>query len=161
MVRAMASHSTSFFDRTIVRWPSSTAPRVWLEPLASIAGTSKANSEPRPRSLATEIVPPSASTMRREMARPRPAPPCARVELPSACSNSSKMRCMSSLRNPGPVSETAKRTRSTSPAPGFTLTVISTPPSSVNLMALPIRLSSTWRTRPGSAVIVCGTLGAT
>ena len=66
-------------------------------------------SEPLPGWLVTEIVPPIESTRRFEMARPRPAPPCARVELPSACSNSSKMRSVSSGCSPGPVSATEKR----------------------------------------------------
>ena len=39
------------------------------------------------------------STMRFEMVRPRPVPPNLRVELPSACSNSRKMRAWSSARN--------------------------------------------------------------
>ena len=41
------------------------------------------NSEPLPKSLLTEMFPPIALTMRREMASPRPAPPWVRVDVPS------------------------------------------------------------------------------
>ena len=87
------------------------------------------------------------STMRFEIARPRPVPPNLRVAEPSACSNSRKMRAWSRGAIPMPVSRTWKR-MSPSRSPGSTMTA--TPPCSVNLMALPARLSSTWRSRAAS-----------
>ena len=156
----MASASMAFFDRITARRPDSTFWRFCGASVADMAGISKTNSDPSPSRLDTEIVPPMAVTRRLEMARPRPAPPCARVDVPSDCSNSSKMRSMSSSRRPGPVSVTVKHMRSVvSVRARATLT--STPPVSVNLMALPMRLSSTCLTLPGSAVIICGTSGST
>ena len=69
------------------------------------------------------------------------------VELPSACSNSWKMRACASGAMPMPVSRTWKLT-SPACAPGSA--TIATPPRSVNFTALPARLSSTWRSRGAS-----------
>ena len=109
------------------------------------------------RALEPRCVPPMRSTMRREIASPRPVPPNLRVVPPSACSNSSKMRACASGAMPMPVSRTAKRDLARR-APGST--TIATPPCSVNFTALPARLSSTWRsraaspmTRPGRRVV--------
>ena len=77
------------------------------------------------------------------MARPSPAPPCARVDVPSACSNSSKMRSMSSCRQSRTGVGDGEADRSGGARSGPASTLTSTPPLSVNLMALPIRLSST------------------
>ena len=70
-------------------------------------------------------------------------------------------RCgsMSSGAMPGPVSLTVKRMAGAGPRRRTIVTATSTPPLSVNLMALPIRLSSTWRSRPGSAVMIVRHVG--
>ena len=81
----------------------------------------------------------------------RPAPP-------SACSNSRKMRACCSGAMPMPVSRTWN-TISPGAAPGSTMTL--TPPASVNLMALPARLSSTWRSRVGSPMTRSGNRSST
>ena len=72
-------------------------------------------------------------------------PPFLRVELLSTCWNSSKMRFWSSGAMPGPVSRTAM-----SKKPSAAPAAISTEPLSVNLMALPTRLSSTCVSRRSS-----------
>src|SRR5262245_16198971 len=79
------------------------------------------------------------------MARPRPVPPLALVLELSTWWNCSKIRSCWSSGIPGPVSvtETAKRPLR---APAAMLTS----PASVNLMALPTRLSSTWVRRCSS-----------
>ena len=70
------------------------------------------------------------STMRLEMASPRPVPPNLRVEEPSACSNSRKTRSWSSRLRPMPVSRTTKRM----PSPGSSGSAMTaTPPRSREL----------------------------
>ena len=60
---------------------------------------------------------------------------------------------------PIPVSRTEKRS-SAAPSPtSSTLTVSTTSPRSVNLIALPSRLMSTWRSRTGSPIRRLGTSG--
>src|SRR5665213_1294394 len=58
---------------------------------STVTGIVKENTEPCPSSDSTQSRPPCSSTMRREMARPSPVPPLARVEELSACWNSSKI----------------------------------------------------------------------
>src|SRR6476469_4937042 len=66
--------------------------------------------------------------------------------MPSlACSNSRKIRCCASGAMPMPVSRTRKEI-SLGQMPGSTISA--TPPVEVNFIALPARLSSTWRIRP-------------
>ena len=77
---------------------------------------------------------------------------------PSACSNSWKMRACCSGAMPMPVSRTSN-TISSGCAPGSTTTL--TPPVSVNLMALPARLSSTWRSRVASPITRSGSRSST
>ena len=69
-------------------------------------------------------------------------------------------RCAPGLRAlmPMPVSRTWKRTAPGS-SPGSTITA--TPPVSVNLMALPARLSSTWRRRAASPTTIAGRRSST
>ena len=63
---------------------------------------------------------------------------------------------------PMPVSVTAKRSRTASGAAGSALDRARRPrPRSVNLTALPTRLSSTWRSRPGRRARAAGTSGST
>ncbi len=94
--------------------------------------------EPRPGADSTQMRPACSSMILREIARPRPVPPLVRVVEPSSCRNSSNTRSRSSGAIPGPVSATA-----TSNAPLAAATLTATSPSSVNLIALPTRLSST------------------
>ena len=85
------------------------------------------------------------------MARPRPVPPKRReIEL-SAWANGSNSRVLTFSGMPGPLSATSTRSRVDGMSLlGCNITSTVTPPASVNLMALPIRLSSTWRNRVGS-----------
>jgi hypothetical protein len=70
------------------------------------AGSHRKNVEPTPTSLRTVMSPPMRRARRRLMARPSPAPPCARVSDMSACTNASKIGCSRSLGMPIPVSST-------------------------------------------------------
>src|SRR5215475_7190434 len=89
--------------------------------------------------------PPCISTICLAMARPRPVPPLALVRELSTWWNCSKIRSCWSSGMPGPVSvtETAKW-------PFRAPAAILTSPASVNLMALPTRLSSTCVSRCSS-----------
>src|SRR5581483_7668607 len=100
---------------------------------------------PAPNSESTVSVPPCISTMRLEIARPRPVPPFLRVLELSTCGNSSKILAWSSGAMPGPVSRTVTMKR-----PFSASARIATSPASVNLMALPARLSKTCAIRRGS-----------
>ena len=64
---------------------------------------------PWPGSLVIQISPPNASTSCREIASPRPVPPCRRVVEGSAWVNASKSRSRASGSMPTPVSETSIR----------------------------------------------------
>src|SRR5215475_2806966 len=89
--------------------------------------------------------PPCISTISLAMARPSPVPPLARVLELSTWRNFSKIRSHSSAGIPGPVSLTLTvKWPLTAPA------AMRTSPESVNLMALPTRLSSTWVRRCSS-----------
>src|SRR5580692_4527479 len=101
--------------------------------------------EPLPSSESTWMRPPCSSTMRLEIARPKPVPPFCRVEVLSTCWNSSKIFTWSSAAMPGPESRTA-----TLNAPFAAEASIATSPLSVNLIALPTRLSSTCASRRSS-----------
>ncbi len=110
---------------------------------------------PWPSSLRTAISPPSACANRRLMVRPRPVPPNCRVTELSACTNGSKIDSSFSAGMPMPLSITAMLSCGTGPddtSPATTLT----PPSWVNLMALPTRLVIVCRSRAGSERIVSG-----
>ena len=93
------------------------------------------------------MLPPIASQMARVMLRPRPVPPNLRVLELSTCTKGSKMRSSAVAAMPTPVSST----RISTPWPPLvSVTRTRTVPCSVNLTALPTRLSSTWRRRNGS-----------
>ncbi len=115
------------------------------------------------------------SSPRRARSPPRCGRPCARrcagrsrargrcrrtcaPTPPSACSNSWKMRACCSGAMPMPVSRTSNTISSGRP-PASTMTP--TPPVSVNLMALPARLSSTWRSRVASPMTRSGSRSST
>ncbi len=135
---------------------------------------------PRPSWLSTVIAPPIICTSRDEIVSPSPVPPCRRRDEASAWANGSKMCWSLSAGMPHPVSLTSKcRTqksdggRQEEPASsafcGFSFCVLhsdfcictrtrtTTSPLSVNLMALPTRLMSTWRRRSGSPTRASGT----
>ncbi len=93
--------------------------------------------------------PPRSRASRREIASPSPLPPCRRVLVESACVNGSKRRSSCSARMPMPVSATWMQ-RDRPPAPSRSRKVSTMPPSSVNLIALPTRLTRICRTRIAS-----------
>ena len=102
----------------------------------------KAKVLPRPGSLSTVIVPPIRATRRAAIDRPSPVPPYLRVVEVSSCSKARKIFSCLSGGMPMPVSLTANRTPTSSGAGSpATSTRTTTSPSSVNLMALPTRLS--------------------
>ena len=101
------------------------------------------------------------ATSRAAMVRPRPVPPYLRVVEVSSCSNAWKIFACFSGGMPMPVSVTAKRRRTSPSGAGSPAvsTSTTTSPRSVNLMALPTRLRSTWRSRPASPISASGTPG--
>ena len=105
---------------------------------------------PMPARLSTPIRPPIASTRRLQIARPSPEPPNRRRTDPSAWANGRKRIACCEGGMPMPVSRTSKRSRTDPAGAGSRATVTATRPCSVNLSALPTRLSSTWRRRVGS-----------
>ena len=118
-----------------------------------IIGSVKWNVLPAPDSLSTQIRPPIICTSVAEIVRPRPVPPNRRVVEPSAWLNASKMVACLSRGMPMPVSVTREvQHRGRSPVPALVLARArrSTSPRSVNLMALPTRLTRTCRSRTGS-----------
>ena len=119
--------------------------------LSSVVGNSMRNVEPSPRALSTWMLPPMSSIRRRTIARPRPVPPKRRVVVLSACENLSNSRGSVFGSNPMPVSCTSKHNCTLfRVALGRADTAMPTVPVSVNLMALLIKLLSTWRKRVGS-----------
>src|SRR5262245_37816056 len=112
---------------------------------STLTGTVKENVDPRPSSDSTHSRPPCISMMRLAIASPSPVPPFCLVVEESACWNSSNILAWSFSAMPGPVSCTA-----TVKAPSATDVLIETSPVSVNLMALPTRLSRTWVSRRSS-----------
>ena len=115
--------------------------------LEASMGTSSQNSEPRPCSLTTPICPFMSLANCAQMASPRPVPPYLRVVDTSTCANFSNKEPSLSEGMPIPVSRTERRSRMLSPARDSSETRTSTPPSWVNLMALPKRFSRIWRSR--------------
>ena len=118
------------------------------------AGSVKAKTAPMSDELTSASAPPILATRRREMARPSPVPACGWFSEGSACSNSSKIASRAASGTPGPESRTSKRSRAPSRA-----TRTPTPPRSVNFTALPMRLTSTCRSRAGSPTISRGVSG--
>ena len=115
---------------------------------------------PRPGSLSTHRHPPIIFTSRSEMVSPRPVPPYRRVVEPSACEKASKIFFCFSAGMPMPVSRTVKCSSSESPSRLSRSARTTISPRSVNLTALPTRLTTTWRNRPASPCSASGTLGA-
>ncbi len=116
------------------------------------AESSSQKVEPSPSRL-TKPTPPSISSARRRvMASPRPEPPKRREVEPSACWNRRNRAAWAASGMPMPVSSISKRRRRSAPC-SCDDSRTSTWPSEVNLMALPIRLNSPWRSRTGSAWI--------
>src|SRR6266852_4884123 len=116
---------------------------------------------PLPGWLSTHIFPPMSPTKREEIVRPSPVPPNFRVVELSTWENASKINFCFSSGTPKPVSRTAKCNMRLSPAAESRATTTATSPRSVNLIALPIRLTTICRNRVGSARISSGTSGCT
>jgi len=91
------------------------------------------------------------------MARPNPVPPYSRVVDPSACVNDSKMLPSLSGGMPMPVSATEKHSPTSFSPSVSRSTRNSTSPRCVNLIALPIRFTTTCRSLPGSPTSSSGT----
>src|SRR5271166_193159 len=105
---------------------------------STITGRLNANVEPWPGCNSTQILPPCISTMRLDIASPKPVPPFFLVMALSACWNSWNSLAWSAAEMPGPVSRT-----DTWNEPLFASALMATSPASVNLMALPTRLIRT------------------
>ena len=129
--------------------------RAWVGTEAAVIVKEKV--EPSPGTLSTHIVPPINSASRFEMARPRPVPPYIRVVEASTWLKDLKRRSIRSGGMPMPVSRTAKRTACRRSAAALAETETTTSPLAVNLIALPIRLTSTCRRRVTSPTSVLGT----
>ena len=114
-------------------------------------GSVKKNCAPSPGTLSKPIAPPACETMRLATARPSPAPCWARAKLLSPGVKGLKSRCAVSAATPRPVSATVKRTKHPPVSSRISSSRTSTRPRSVNFSALSRSLSSTWRTRRGSA----------
>src|SRR5262249_14951374 len=112
---------------------------------STFTGIVNANVEPLPTSDSTQMRPPCISMMRLAIASPSPVPPFCLVIDASACWNSSKILFWSFSAMPGPVSCTA-----TVKVLSEVEALIDTSPVSVNLIALPTRLSRTWVRRRSS-----------
>jgi hypothetical protein len=175
----MASTACTPFSAMSTRWPAwvrialtsswlvrlSSARRIERESPACAAGVAgctlpgsgasrrrkvNQNVEPWPGVLSNPISPPISATTRRQMASPRPTPPNARLAELSACPNGWNRRARSSGAMPMPVSATSILSAAVPSPTGVLLDVTPISPAGVNLIALPIRLSRTWRKRPGS-----------
>ena len=121
----------------------------------------KWNVLPAPGSLSTQIRPPISSTSCAEMVRPRPVPPyCAwssrrPARRPRRSAAACPAGCRCRCRAPRSAGTATGR------LPSATSTATRRPrPRSVNLMALPTRLTRTWRSRPGRRRSASGTSGA-
>src|SRR3989441_955524 len=116
--------------------------------LEGVSGSENEKVLPRPTTLSTQMRPPCSSTRRFASASPSPVPSLPRAVL--VCSNSWKMRKMSSGAMPGPVSFTAKNT-----CPSLRRALTSTRPrSGVNFTAFDRRFTRTCFTFRSSASIV-------
>ena len=140
---------------------SSTAPGGCGAAAAQANTRSTQKREPTPSSLSTPTLPPINAARSLTMARPRPLPPWRRVLDASTCSKASKIVPSWSDAMPMPVSVTATRTVSARASCASTSRSRRTLPRSVNLVALCSRLTSSWRSRNGSALTRCGRRGET
>ena len=117
----------------------------------------KWNVLPCPSSLSTQIRPPISSTSRLVIASPSPVPPKRRVVELSACVNASKIRSRLAAGCRRPVSRTTMWSIDRRPPRSACARRAPPPrPRSVNFMALPTRLTSTCRRRPGSPTTCVG-----
>ncbi len=107
------------------------------------------------------MAPPISVASRREMASPRPVPPKRRVIDASACENGANMRCSRAGSMPMPVSRTTKRSWAWPASRPASSTSTDTVPTSVNLMALPTRLTRICCRRGASPIRFSGTWGVT
>jgi hypothetical protein len=107
--RTLALSSTTSTDSVVA---AGAAGGTW--PAAS-SGQTNRNSEPRPGSLLTLMLPPIMAASWRQIASPSPAPPNLRLVLLSACEKASKMPACWSGAMPMPVSRTLPPA---GPAPG-------------------------------------------
>jgi hypothetical protein len=126
-------------------------------------GKSRLNCEPAPSALLTSIVPPIRSTMRLQIARPSPVPPKRRRVDSSACVNGVNSSASVSGVMPMPLSVTRSVRRGGVVGVNSTRTATRPRPcvlAAENLIALPIRLVSTWRSRVGSDHNCSGICGA-
>ena len=98
---------------------------------------------PRLAGLSTQMRPPIISTSCEAMVNPRPVPPYLRVVNDSACVNAANTAACRSLGIPMPVSLTATCRQTSSSVPDSVATVTTISPASVNLIALPTRLTMT------------------
>lgn len=121
-----------------------------MSPCTLSSGISNQKVEPTPGSDSTPMRPPIRSTMRLEIARPRPVPPYSRVVEASAWVKAWNSRPCASFGMPMPVSRTSKRNRCCAAVSPMRRRVTVTEPRSVNLTELLTRLPSTWRSRTGS-----------
>ena len=110
---------------------------------------------PPPGRLSTSISPPIRRANSWLIASPRPTPDSRRRPW-SACSKGAKMRSWSSGAMPMPVSSTEKRSSTRPSSARAQCTPRTTRPVSVNLMALPSRLSRICRRRLSSASTTSG-----
>src|SRR5262245_8707108 len=116
------------------------APAAWAR-----TGSSMRKVEPRPRTDSTQMRPPCISIISLAIARPSPVPPLVFVLVLSTWWNLSKIRSRSADGMPGPVSLTL-----TTKLPFVASAEMHTSPPSVNLIALPTKLSRTWVRRGSS-----------
>jgi hypothetical protein len=101
------------------------------------------NDAPCPRSALHPTSPPICPMMPALMARPRPVPPNRRVVEASSWMNGWNNSAARARSKPGPVSTTSKRSSHAPAGPPIVRAVINAPPVSVNLTALPTKLSRT------------------
>ena len=135
---------------------------------------------PSPRRLVTTMSPPIRRARLREISNPNPVPPKRRDRESSPCEKRWKSLDRVAASMPMPVSLIVNSTQQIPSAAGWVATAVVAPggglkarpaadttrtsratrPCSVNLMALAMRLNSTWRTRVGSSKARCGTVGS-
>ena len=152
--------SCSFKIRRLVSLSSTMSTRIPLISSPTVIGFSfwgcflktavNQNIVPLPSRLSTPISPPIISASCFDIVNPKPVPPYFRVVELSAWENLSKSRSRLFWGIPTPVSETLKRMVTWSASSFSRMARIITSPFSVNLMALPARLTIIWRRRPGS-----------
>ncbi|MNN16562.1 hypothetical protein D3C81_1297060 [compost metagenome] len=158
MVRLLGLSSTSRMLRAASEAPGGGA-RGCCSPMGRARSTVK--QLPLPSSLVRPMPPSIIVTRRRVIDRPSPVPPKRRVVDPSSCWKASKTASCMSAAMPMPVSRTLRRRLATPSPLARSRALTTTSPCGVNLMALPARLVSTWRSRPGSPSRVCGSAGST